>query len=246
MSPHLLGHLPHCALQALPTPSLQQCPDLAARAGPRNLPLFLSAWLAHDSSRTRTLMLPLMQAPSCPALYKLCCPWGEWGNTPPQPPSSSSGGSPRSTSQTWDPGGSAAPVQLCCAGLSSPSRPHRVPEAHRPCQGLGGSNPHPGWYLPRLCPSKSSVGTRWRVCGLRGPLPLVLPTPRMQSLRPSTDFSFAPLGFCRGGWGLQIAGTVGAKLGGRELAERVSGGAPTHPVPLLLALVQLSVVVGQG
>ena len=52
--------------------------------------------------------------------------------------------------------------------------------------------------------------------------------PQRRSLRVLPQkISVCPLGFRRGGLGLQVLGG-GQSWGGRELAERISGGAPTH------------------
>ena len=135
----------------------------------------------------------------------------------------------RCTSHTWHPLVVQQPT----------SRPHCGPEAHHPCQGLGRSNPHPGWYLPRPCPSKSSVGTRWTVCGLGGPLPPVF----LQSLCPPTegDFSLCPwvqqrwLGAAgaRWGWGPEKVEGAGSWQNRQVEGPLLTGPAPPCPCPAL-------------
>lgn len=65
---------------------------------------------------------------------------------------------------------------------------------------------------------------------------------------PQKEISVCVLGFSRGGWGLQVLGGGGGqkKWRGQGAGRTGKWRGPYSPVPLLLALVQLSVVVGQG
>lgn len=212
---------PSLCSQALPTPSLQQCPDMAARAGPRNHPLLLSAWLAHDSSRTRTLMLPLMQAPSCLALAYLCCPWGKWGEHTTSAPilrlrGLPKGVPPRPGTPRWF--SSPRPALPCWSEL--PPDPTVFQKPTVPARALVEVT----LLLDGTCPDRAPASLLWEQggeCVDSGvPFPWsFLPQGCSLCVLPQR-FQFAPLGSVEVAGGCRCWDGGGQSWGGRELTER--------------------------